>query len=152
MYPVPVSQQIHKTNSNTAVHIEDEIRLLAGGDFLNLQGVLQQRSLGEILQGKLLDERYPLVRIVDGLDSVSDAHDEPALLARLVDKFHRDEARIEGFGEHGGGAVQSSAESVALYKICHAAERSHRERTDGKTSAKEIKHRSTTIIRQKAVY
>ena len=39
---LPMSQQIHKADGNTAVNIEDKIRLLAGGDLLHLQGVLQQ--------------------------------------------------------------------------------------------------------------
>ncbi len=107
-------KQINETDGNTAVDVEDEIRLLAGGDLLHLEGVLQQRGLREVLQGELLDERDPLVRVVDRLDAVADAHDEAALLSRLVHKLHGDEAGVEGLGEHGGRSVQRSPEPVAL--------------------------------------
>ena len=114
---LPMSQQIHKADGNTAVNIEDKIRLLAGGDLLHLQGVLQQRRLREVLQGELLDQRDALVRIVDGLDAVADAHDQLALLARLVDKLHGNEAGVEGLGKHGGRTVQCTTKPVALRNV-----------------------------------
>ena len=110
---VPLSQQIDKAYCNTSVNIEDEVGLLLGGDLLHLPGVVQQWCAGEVLLSELCHQGDSLVRVVQALDSVPDAHDQPALLLGVVDKVHGDGAGIKGLSEHPSRIIKGAAEAVA---------------------------------------
>ena len=58
-------EQINKADGDAAVHVEDEVGLLARRDLLDLEGVAQQRGRGEVGHHELLDEGDPLVGVVD---------------------------------------------------------------------------------------
>ena len=71
-----MSKQIHEANRDTAVHVEDEVLLLLGGDLLDGPSVVQQRGAGEVFLGELGHQDHSLVRVVQTL------HPE------FVDHFH----------------------------------------------------------------
>ena len=56
----PVPEEIHEADSDAAVHVEDEVGFLLGGDLLDLPGVVQQRGAGEVLLGVFSHQGYPL--------------------------------------------------------------------------------------------
>ena len=54
-------EQIDEAAADAAVDVEDEVGLLLGGEHLNLEGVVQHRVGGEVLEGELLEDRHSLV-------------------------------------------------------------------------------------------
>ena len=82
-----MSQEINETQCNAPIDIEDEVRLLLGGDLLHLPGVVKHRGVREILFCKVADEGDSLVRVIDALHSVANSHNEFPLLFHLVNKI-----------------------------------------------------------------
>lgn len=70
-----VAQQIHKADCYTSVNVQDQVVLLGRGDGLDGNGVVQQLGVGEVLLGEFLDQLDTKVRVVTGLDTVSDTGD-----------------------------------------------------------------------------
>jgi len=70
-----VPQQINEANSNTAIDIENEVILLGGGDTLNCEGIVEELIGWEALLNEFLDELNTQVRVVSGLDPVTDTRD-----------------------------------------------------------------------------
>lgn len=110
-----IPEHIDKGTSDNSIDVENEIGLLGRRDLLDFQRVQHQGLGGETLEDVFLDQLDSHVRIVDGFDSVADAHDELSLFARVVDELLRMEARVVGFREHSRRAVQRAAESVTLH-------------------------------------
>merc|ERR1719234_504324 len=100
-----LSQQINKANSNAAVHVEDEIWLLLSGDLFHLLGIVKQRGAGEVLLGKLCHQGHSLVRVVQALDAMPNAHYKTALLLSVVDKVHGNGAGVKSVSEHPSGFI-----------------------------------------------
>lgn len=84
-----ISQHVDEAGGNDTVDIQDQVRLLAGCDLLNLQSVFKHGLGREVLQDEFLDDLHTNIRIIDGLDAVTDAHDQLTLLAHGVNEFHR---------------------------------------------------------------
>ena len=108
-----MTQQVHKTESDAAINIEDKVGLLLGGDLLHLPGVVEHGRVGEVLLGEVTDQRDSLVRVVDALHSVSDSHDKFSFFLHFVDEVIGAETRVECLSELGGCSVQSSTKPVA---------------------------------------
>ena len=52
-------QQIHEADRDASVHVQDEVGLLGRRDLLHLEGVVKERSLGEVGLHELLDQGHP---------------------------------------------------------------------------------------------
>lgn len=76
-----VSKKIDKADRDAAVHVQDQVRFLTCGDTLRLKSIVQHSCLGEVVLGKLLHQGHALVRVVDGLNPVANAHDEFSFLS-----------------------------------------------------------------------
>lgn len=61
-----------------------------------------------------LDDGDTHVGIVDALDAVTHSHDQLALLAHTVDKFHRMLSDVVSLAELTSGSVQRSTKSITL--------------------------------------
>lgn len=70
-----VAQQIHKADCYTPVNVQDKVVLLGSSDSLDSNCVIEQLGVGEVLLGVFLDQLNTEVRVVTGLDSVSDTGD-----------------------------------------------------------------------------
>ena len=60
-----MSEEVDKADGDAAVDVEDKVGLLGRGDLLRLQGVVEQRCLGEVGCHKLLHEGHAHVGVVD---------------------------------------------------------------------------------------
>lgn len=109
-----VAQHIHKSGGYDTIDIQNQIWLLVGCDLLHLQGVLQQRTLWEVLHDELLDDLHSHIGIVDRLDAMANTQDEFTLLAHLVDKLHGVQVGVVGLRELSSRTVQSSTETITL--------------------------------------
>lgn len=56
-----VTEQVDESDANYAVHVEDEVRLLARRDLLHLERVVEQRRRREVLAQKLLHNTHNVV-------------------------------------------------------------------------------------------
>lgn len=109
-----VAQHIDESGGNDTIHIQNQIWLLAGGDPLHLQGILQQRTLWEVLHDELLDDLDTHIGIVDRLDTMANAQNELAVLTHLVDKLHGMQVGVVGLRELSGRAIQRTSKTIAL--------------------------------------
>jgi hypothetical protein len=67
-----VPDKVDKADGDAPVNIQNQIVLLAGGDRLDGKGIVQELVAWESLQDKLLDNLDTEIRVVSGLDLVSD--------------------------------------------------------------------------------
>mmetsp|Transcript_83483 Transcript_83483/g.150615 ORF Transcript_83483/g.150615 Transcript_83483/m.150615 type:complete len:317 (+) Transcript_83483:664-1614(+) len=107
------ADHVHEGHRDAAVHVEDQIRALAGGDLLHRQCVVQNWSLLEVLLGIILDDLHALIRVGQGLDAVANAHDELVALLHLLNPGSWVRTAVLGGREHQRGVVQSSAKARA---------------------------------------
>lgn len=106
-----VAHEVDEADSNATVNVQDEVVLLGGGDSLDSNGVVEQLGAGEVLLDKLLDQLNTEVRVVAGLDTVTDTGDELVLLSHGVDKVTRAHALVKGLGELLSSTVQGTTET-----------------------------------------
>lgn len=66
-----VAEQVDEANSNTSVNVENKIVLLRGCNGLNSNGVVEELVGGEVLGNVLLDQLNTEIRVVAGLDLVT---------------------------------------------------------------------------------
>mmetsp|Transcript_117758 Transcript_117758/g.377784 ORF Transcript_117758/g.377784 Transcript_117758/m.377784 type:complete len:469 (-) Transcript_117758:1060-2466(-) len=104
---------VNERHGDATVHVQDEVRALAGRELLNLQGEVQHRGGLEVLLGIVLDEFHALVRVGQGLDAVANAHDELVRLLHILDEVLGANAAVEGLAEHLRGIVQGATEAGA---------------------------------------
>eukprot|EP00052_Salpingoeca_macrocollata_P018756 m.154460 g.154460 ORF g.154460 m.154460 type:complete len:427 (-) comp20789_c0_seq1:2231-3511(-) len=107
-----LSQQVHKGHCNGAVHVQDQVGLLLGGDLLDLQRVVEQRCLGKVLLHVVLDDNHAHIRVLQRLDAVTNSHDELALFLLVVDKVAGGHATVVSFGKHACCSIQSTAKAI----------------------------------------
>jgi hypothetical protein len=86
-----VAHEIHEANSNATVDVEDEVVLLGGGDSLDGDGVVEQLGAREVLLDVLLDEFDTEIRVVAGLDTVTDTGNWNSRLASINLKCFEEE-------------------------------------------------------------
>lgn len=68
-----VAHEIHEAHSNATVDVENEVVLLGSCDSLNSNGIIQQLSAGEVFLHVVLDQLNTKIRVVAGLDTVTDS-------------------------------------------------------------------------------
>lgn len=78
-----VAHEVNETDSNATVNVQDQVVLLRGGDGLNSDGVVEQLGAGEVLLGELLDQLDTKIRVVTGLDTVTNTRNYARLVMRL---------------------------------------------------------------------
>lgn len=67
-----VAHEIHKADSNAAIDVENQIVLLRCCDGLHRNSVVEQLGAGEIFLHVVLDKLDTEIRVVAGLDTVTD--------------------------------------------------------------------------------
>lgn len=122
------AHQVHEADSNATVNVQDKVVLLRGGDRLDGNGVVEQLGAREVLLDELLDKLHTEIRVVAGLDTVTNTgdykllarilnckgkwiHTQLVLLSHGVDKVTRAQALVKGLGELIGSTVKSTAET-----------------------------------------
>ena len=70
-----VAHEVNEADSDGTVDVEDKVVLLAGGDSLDGNGVVEELGGGEVGLAELLDERDTEIRVVARLDTVTDTGD-----------------------------------------------------------------------------
>mmetsp|Transcript_98915 Transcript_98915/g.318948 ORF Transcript_98915/g.318948 Transcript_98915/m.318948 type:complete len:414 (+) Transcript_98915:204-1445(+) len=105
------ADHVHEAHGDATVHVQDQVRPLAGGDLLHPTREVQDGCASEVLLGEVLDDDHALVGIRQRLDSVPDAHDELVVLLATLHEALRRHARIVRFLKHPGRIIQSSAEA-----------------------------------------
>lgn len=70
-----VAEQVDKADGDAAVDVEDQVVLLAGGDGLDGDGVVEELGRGEVCLAELLDEGYTEIGVVARLDTMTDTRD-----------------------------------------------------------------------------
>lgn len=70
-----VPEQVDKADGDTAVDVENQVVLLGGGDSFDGDGVVEELGAGEVGLAELLDEGNAEVRVVAGLDTVTNTGD-----------------------------------------------------------------------------
>ncbi len=63
-----VAHEVHETDCYSAVDVENQIVLLGGGDGFDGDGVIEHFAAGEVLLDKLFDELDAEIRVVAGLN------------------------------------------------------------------------------------
>lgn len=106
-----VAHKINESHSDGTVNVENEVVLFGGGDGLNGNGVVEERSLGEVGVNELLDKRDTEIGVVARLDTVTNTGNELVLLAHGVDEFTRRKTLVVGLGELLCGAVKGTTEA-----------------------------------------
>ena len=69
------AHEVNEADGDGTVDVEDEVVLLAGGDGLDGDGVVEELGRGEVGLAELLDERDTEIGVVAGLDPVADTGD-----------------------------------------------------------------------------
>lgn len=70
-----VAEQVNEADGDGTVNVEDKVVLLAGGDGLDGDGVVEELGGGEVGLAELLDERDTEIGVVARLDTVTDTGD-----------------------------------------------------------------------------
>lgn len=70
-----VSEQVDEANSNASVDVKNEVVLLGGGNTLDGDGVIEELGRWEVLLAELLYKGDTQVRVVAGLDTVTNTGD-----------------------------------------------------------------------------
>ena len=70
-----VAHEVDEADSDGTVNVKDEVVLLAGGDSLDGNGVVEKLGGGEVGLAELLDERDTEIGVVARLDTVTDTGD-----------------------------------------------------------------------------
>merc|ERR1712000_156809 len=108
-----VAEQVNEADSNTTIDVENKVVLLGGGDGLDSKGVVEELVAGEVGKNVLLDQLNTEIRVVAGLDTVTDTRDELVGLTHAVDEFTRGQALVERLGELLSSTVKSTTETGA---------------------------------------
>jgi hypothetical protein len=66
-----VAHEVHEADSNATIDVKDEVVLLGGCHSLNGNGVVEQLGAREVLLDVFLDEFDTEIRVVAGLDAVT---------------------------------------------------------------------------------
>lgn len=74
------AHQVHEADSNATVNVQDKVVLLGGGDRLDSNGVVEQLGAGEVLLDELFDKFHAEIRVVAGLDTVTNTGDCKSLV------------------------------------------------------------------------
>jgi hypothetical protein len=67
-----VAEQVDEAHRNTAIHVEDQVVFLGGGDGFDSDGIVEEFMGGEVLHDELFDELDPEIGIGTRLDTVTD--------------------------------------------------------------------------------
>ena len=70
-----VAKEIHEANGDAAVHVEDQVVLLGGGNGLDSDGIVEELAAREVLLDVFLDELNTEIGVLSGLDTVADTWD-----------------------------------------------------------------------------
>lgn len=70
-----VAEEINEANGNATIDIQDEVILLRSGHSLNSDSIVKQLGAGEVLLRIFFNQLDTEVRVVAGLDSVSNTRD-----------------------------------------------------------------------------
>ena len=70
-----VAEKVDEADGDSTVNVEDKVVLLAGGDGLDGNGVVEELGGGEVGLAELLDERDTEIRVVARLDTMTDTGD-----------------------------------------------------------------------------
>ena len=70
-----VAEKVDEADGDSTVNVEDKVVLLAGGDGLDGNGVVEELGGGEVGLAELLDERDTEIGVVARLDTVTDTGD-----------------------------------------------------------------------------
>jgi hypothetical protein len=70
-----VAEQVDEADGDGTVNVEDKVVLLAGGDGLDGNGVVEELGGGEVGLAELLDERDTEIGVVARLDTVANTGD-----------------------------------------------------------------------------
>ena len=70
-----VAHEVNEADGDGTVDVENEVVLLAGGDSLDGNGVVEELGGGEVGLAELLDERDTEIGVVAGLDTVANTGD-----------------------------------------------------------------------------
>lgn len=70
-----VAHEVDEADGDGAVDVQDQVVLLAGGDGLDGDGVVEELGGGEVGLAELLDEGDAQVGVIAGLDAVADTGD-----------------------------------------------------------------------------
>ena len=70
-----VAEKVDEADGDSTVNVEDKVVLLAGGDGLDRNGVVEELGGGEVGLAELLDERDTEIRVVARLDTMTDTGD-----------------------------------------------------------------------------
>lgn len=106
-----VADKVDESDSNGTVNVENQVVLLGGGDGLDSQSVVEERSAGEVGLDVLLDERDTEIGVVARLDTVTNTGNELVLLAHGVDEITGRETLVVGLGELLSGTVEGTTET-----------------------------------------
>merc|ERR1712224_932762 len=80
------TNHVNENNSNAPINVENEVRFLLCRELLHRKGVVQDRVVGKVLLSELLDDFNTLIGIGERLNTMSNAHDQLALLLHLSDE------------------------------------------------------------------
>jgi hypothetical protein len=108
-----VAEQVNEADGDSTVNVEDEVVLLAGGDSLDGNSVVEELGGGEVGLAELLDERDTEIGVVARLDTVTNTGNELVLLPHGVNEVTGRKALVVGAGELLSGAVKSTTEARA---------------------------------------
>jgi len=70
-----VAHEVNEADGDGTVNVEDKVVLLAGGDSLDGNGVVEELGGGEVGLAELLDKGDTEIRVVARLDTVTDTGD-----------------------------------------------------------------------------
>ncbi len=82
-----VAEKVYKADGNTAVHVQDQVVLLGGGDSLDGDGIVEELVGSEVLHDELFDKLNTEIGVVSRLDSVTDTRDCQRLESRSCSLF-----------------------------------------------------------------
>lgn len=106
-----VAHEVNEADGDGTVDVEDEVVLLAGGDGLDGDGVVEELGGGEVGLAELLDERDTEIGVVAGLDTVTNTGDELVLLPHGVNEVTGRKTLVVSTGELLSGAVKGTTEA-----------------------------------------
>jgi len=100
------TNHVDKDNSDATINIENEVRFLLRRELLDSKGIIQNSVVREVILGELLDDFNALIWVGEGLDTMSNAHDQLSLLFHLGNEILWCEARVDCTLEKQCSAIQ----------------------------------------------
>ena len=105
------ANHVHERHSNAAIHVQNQVCSLASGNLFHFQGIVQHWCGFKVLLRKSLDDFHSLVRVCQGLDPVSDAHDQLVALLHLLNPVLGCNTAALCISKHFGSIIQCATKA-----------------------------------------